>query len=102
MSVSLKFLFGGLLTLQAPRSQVFQGRITWSTNLTLLPDKNGYYGDGTAIGRIPLPDREIYTLYDYRKRIATYRTDLDLLLSHQQFAWIPVWDDHGKSHIEYQ
>lgn len=35
-------------------------------------------------------------LYDYRKRIATYRTDLDLLASHQNFPWIPVWDDHGK------
>lgn len=55
---------------------------------------NGDYGDGESIGRIPLPDRQIYTLYDYRKRLATYRTDLDLLLSHQQFPWIPVWDDH--------
>ncbi|RDW82353.1 metallo-dependent phosphatase-4 [Coleophoma cylindrospora] len=56
--------------------------------------KNGDYGWGDSVGRIPLPDREIYTLYDYRKRIATYRTDLDLVLSHQQFPWIPVWDDH--------
>ena len=56
---------------------------------------NKVYGDGTSLGRIPLPDREIYTLYDYRKRLATYRTDLDLLDSHQQFPWIPVWDDHG-------
>ncbi|KAI9671500.1 MAG: hypothetical protein M1817_003551 [Caeruleum heppii] len=55
---------------------------------------NGVYGWGNSLGRISLPDREIYTLYDYRKRLATYRTDLDLLLSHQQTAWIPVWDDH--------
>lgn len=34
------------------------------------------------------PQREIFTLYDYRRRIATYRTDQDLALSHQQFAWI--------------
>lgn len=46
------------------------------------------------MGRIPLPDKETFSLYDYRKRIATYRTDLDLLASHQQFPWIPVWDDH--------
>ena len=59
--------------------------------------KNGDYGWGQSIGRVPLPDKEIYSLYDYRKRIATYRTDLDLLASHQQFPWIPVWDDHGKS-----
>ena len=72
--------------------------------------KNGDYGWGNSLGRIPLPDREIVSyglspqrmvtvadkksLYDYRKRIATYRTDLDLLASHQNFPWIPVWDDH--------
>jgi alkaline phosphatase D len=58
--------------------------------------ENGYYGDGTSIGRIPQPDREIYTLYDYRRRHAIYKTDLDLVESHQQYPWIPVWDDHGK------
>ncbi|KAI1506393.1 PhoD-like phosphatase-domain-containing protein [Biscogniauxia marginata] len=69
---------------------------------------NGEYGWGDAYGRISLPDRNIATLYDYRKRIATYRTDLDLIASHQSFPWIPVWDDHevsdnswrdGNSHI---
>ncbi|KAI8964710.1 phosphodiesterase/alkaline phosphatase D precursor [Daldinia sp. FL1419] len=55
---------------------------------------NGDYGWGDSLGRIPLPDHEIYTLYDYRKRIATYKTDLDLLANHQNFPWIPVWDDH--------
>lgn len=51
---------------------------------------NGDYGEGQSIGRVPLPDRTIYTLYDYRKRHATYRTDFDLLLSHQNLPWIPV------------
>ena len=41
----------------------------------------------TARRRIPLPDRTIFTLYDYRKRHATYRTDLDLQLSHSTFPW---------------
>lgn len=63
----------------------------WSGILT----KVSFSGSGKDIGRVPLPDREIYTLYDYRKRIATYRTDLDLLASHQNSPWIPVWDDHG-------
>ncbi|KAH8597788.1 PhoD-like phosphatase [Bisporella sp. PMI_857] len=58
---------------------------------------NGHYGWGNSYGRIPLPDRDIYTLYDYRKRLATYRTDLDLVASHQSFPWIPVWDDHEVS-----
>lgn len=44
-----------------------------------------------SIGRIPQPDRQIFTLYDYRRRLAQYRTDLDLLLSHNQYAWIAVW-----------
>jgi alkaline phosphatase D len=54
------------------------------------------YGWGYSIDRIPLPDRNIFTLYDYRKRHASYRTDADLQLSHQTFPWIPVWDDHGR------
>ncbi|KAI1869532.1 hypothetical protein JX265_006622 [Neoarthrinium moseri] len=64
--------------------------------------KNGDYGWGNSYGRIPLPDREIFTLYDYRKRLATYRTDLDLVASHQNFPWIPVWDDHEVSDNTYR
>lgn len=64
--------------------------------------KNGDYGWGQSIGRVPLPDRTIFTLYDYRKRFATYRTDLDLLLSHQNFPWIPVWDDHEVADNTYR
>jgi alkaline phosphatase D len=59
--------------------------------------KSNDYGYGWSIKRVPLPDRTIFTLYDYRTRYASYRTDFDLLLSHQQFPWIPVWDDHGES-----
>ncbi|KAL9111674.1 MAG: hypothetical protein Q9227_003948 [Pyrenula ochraceoflavens] len=64
--------------------------------------KNGDYGWGQSIGRIPLPDRTIFTLYDYRKRHATYRTDLDLLASHQNYPWIPVWDDHEVADNTYR
>lgn len=63
---------------------------------------NGEYGWGNSIGRIPLPDRQIYTLYDYRKRHATYRTDHDLILSHQNMPWIPVWDDHEVADNTYR
>ncbi|KIX94817.1 uncharacterized protein Z520_09507 [Fonsecaea multimorphosa CBS 102226] len=63
---------------------------------------NGEYGWGQTIGRVPLPDREIYTLYDYRKRHATYKTDLDLIASHQNFPWIAVWDDHEVADNTYR
>lgn len=63
---------------------------------------NGDYGYGYSIGRIPKPESIIYTLDDYRMRYATYRTDEDLLLSHQTFPWIPVWDDHEVSDNTYR
>ncbi|TLD03480.1 uncharacterized protein PgNI_11864 [Pyricularia grisea] len=55
---------------------------------------NGHYGSGDELGRVPKPNKETLTLYDYRTRIAQYRTDDGLRRSHQQFPWIPVWDDH--------
>ncbi|KAL9049370.1 MAG: hypothetical protein Q9162_007249 [Coniocarpon cinnabarinum] len=64
--------------------------------------KNGDYGEGQTIGRVPQPDKEIYSLYDYRRRFANYREDFDLLLSHQQFPWIPVWDDHEVADNTYR
>ncbi|KAF3919124.1 hypothetical protein ABW21_db0207104 [Orbilia brochopaga] len=54
----------------------------------------GNYDEGPPVGRIPKPEHELFTLYDYRQRHATYRTDSDLLLSHQTFPWVPTWDDH--------
>lgn len=56
--------------------------------------KNGDYGDGTAIGRVPQPDRELASLQDYRDRYAQYRTDPDLQELHRVLAWQTVWDDH--------
>lgn len=55
---------------------------------------NGEYGDGSAIGRVPNPDREIVSLADYRARHAQYKTDPDLQEAHRQHPFIVVWDDH--------
>lgn len=55
---------------------------------------DGDYGNGAPIGRVPKPERVIHSLYDFRERHATYRSDLDLLLSHAAFPWIATWDDH--------
>ncbi|KAH0610669.1 uncharacterized protein H6S33_012196 [Morchella sextelata] len=51
--------------------------------------------------RIPKPYKEAIQLRDYRLRIATYRTDEDLLLNHKLFPWIPVWDDHEVANNGY-
>ena len=55
---------------------------------------NGVYGDGTRAGRLPLPLGEAATLTDYRRRYATYRSDVDLQEAHRQHPFIAVWDDH--------
>lgn len=55
---------------------------------------NGQYGDGSRIGRIPTPNREVLALQDYRERHAQYKADPDTQLIHQQHPFICVWDDH--------
>ena len=37
------------------------------------------------------PAKEIVTLYDYRTRIAQYRSDEDLRAAHEKFPFITVW-----------
>jgi alkaline phosphatase D len=55
---------------------------------------NGGFGDGTSLGRIPAPNKEILTLNDYRTRYAQYRGDPQLQAAHRMHPWIVVWDDH--------
>lgn len=55
---------------------------------------NGTYGDGTALGRVPEPDRELVTLADYRTRHAQYKRDPDLQALHAAHPMVAVWDDH--------
>ncbi len=55
---------------------------------------NAAFGDGSLLGRVPLPDREILSLADYRQRHAQYKSDIDLQSAHRQHPFICVWDDH--------
>lgn len=48
------------------------------------------------------PSKEIFSLYDYRTRLGQYRSDLDLRLAHQNFAWITTWDDHEIANNGYR
>lgn len=47
-------------------------------------------------------DTELFTLNDYRKRYALYRTDIGLLSLHQKKPFIVVWDDHEISNDTYK
>lgn len=55
------------------------------------------YEDASSGPRAHKPANKLFTLYDYRTRHGQYRTDNDLQLLAQNHAWIPTWDDHGKS-----
>jgi len=37
---------------------------------------------------------EITTLFDYRRRLALYRSDPDLLAAHAAHPFVVIWDDH--------
>jgi hypothetical protein len=49
-------------------------------------------GCGGPIGRA-VPNHDTVSLSDYRIRFGLYRTDPNLVANHQNFAWIPTWDD---------
>jgi alkaline phosphatase D len=55
---------------------------------------NRGFGDGTALGRIPSPNKEIVALADYRQRHAQYKSDPDSQEVHRQHPFVVVWDDH--------
>jgi alkaline phosphatase D len=55
---------------------------------------NTQYGDGSKYGRIPMPDKEMVALQDYRERHAQYKADPDSQAIHQQHPFITTWDDH--------
>ncbi len=63
---------------------------------------NGTYGDGSALGRVPEPDRELVTLAEYRARHAQYRSDPDLQALHARHPMIAVWDDHEIANDTWQ
>jgi len=58
-------------------------------------------GSVTGNGIQILPLGETRTLADYRIRYNTYRLDPDLMLLHQQYPFINVWDDHETANDSY-
>jgi alkaline phosphatase D len=63
---------------------------------------NNEYGDGTDLGRVPRPDREVISLADYRLRHATYKLDPDLQAAHAAHPWVVVWDDHESANNSWK
>ncbi|KAH8671440.1 alkaline phosphatase-like protein [Xylariales sp. PMI_506] len=48
------------------------------------------------------PQKYCFSLPDYRTRHNQYRTDLDLQLLSQNYAWLPTWDDHEVANNVYR
>jgi alkaline phosphatase D len=63
---------------------------------------NGTFGDGSAIDRVPKPDREVVSLDEYRQRHAQYKQDPDLQEAHRQHPFIAIWDDHDVANNAYR
>lgn len=63
---------------------------------------NEQYGNGTSLGRVPAPNKEIVSLNDYRTRYAQYRSDVHLQAAHRWHPWIVVWDDHEIANDAWQ
>ncbi|KAL7629295.1 hypothetical protein AAE478_000815 [Parahypoxylon ruwenzoriense] len=62
-----------------------------------------YIYEGAAGGeRAHAPRKLLFSLHDYRTRHGQYRTDPDLQLASQNFAWIATWDDHEVSNNGYR
>ncbi|KAK4242720.1 alkaline phosphatase [Achaetomium macrosporum] len=62
-----------------------------------------YIYEGAQLGkRAHNPPRILFSLWDYRTRHGQYRTDPDLQLLAQNFAWIPTWDDHEVANNGYR
>lgn len=62
-----------------------------------------YIYEGNAKGeRAHEPSKYLFSLHDYRTRHGQYRTDPDLQLASQNFAWITTWDDHEVSDNGYR
>ncbi|KAI0851464.1 PhoD-like phosphatase-domain-containing protein [Daldinia vernicosa] len=62
-----------------------------------------YIYEGNAKGeRAHAPPKYLFSLHDYRTRHGQYRTDPDLQLASQNFAWITTWDDHEVSNNGYR
>lgn len=47
-----------------------------------------------SIGRSHVPNAEIYSIADYRVRLAQYKSDPALQAAHAAFPWLVTWDDH--------
>ncbi|KAI2629696.1 PhoD-like phosphatase-domain-containing protein [Hypoxylon sp. NC1633] len=62
-----------------------------------------YIYEGNAKGeRAHNPPAYLFSLHDYRTRHGQYRSDPDLQLASQNFAWIATWDDHEVSNNGYR
>lgn len=53
-----------------------------------------YEGAGSGLGVRRHVGGELFTLDDYRRRYALYKSDRDLQAAHAACPWVVTWDDH--------
>lgn len=71
------------------------------TDLDVVLHLGDYIYEGAEKAGAPTPTMprkhvgpEITTLFDYRRRLALYRSDPDLLAAHAAHPFVVIWDDH--------
>ncbi len=52
------------------------------------------FDPGLDSSRLHEPEKEVWTLSEYRQRHSFYKLDADLRTAHQQYPFICIWDDH--------
>ena len=62
----------------------------------------GEYGYSKEVDRGHEPKKEAISLTDYRIRHSFYKLDPDLRRAHQQYPFIPIWDDHESANDSYK
>lgn len=67
-------------------------------DLDLVVHLGDYIYERSGSGNVrPEGREEIFTLDDYRRRYALYKSDANLQAAHARFAWVTTWDDHEVS-----
>jgi len=102
MPTRVKFAIAGCQSYEAGLFTAYQHLVQENPDFVFCYGDYIYENGGSPAGpnvppalvsRRHLPG-EIFSVDDYRRRYAQYKTDPNLKAAHAAAAWFPVWDDH--------